>query len=371
MLTDYMSILILNEDESSIKSLTKSRSLSALPIGGRYRIIDFCLSNAVNSGINNVGVFIQSKARSLVDHLGTGKPWDLDRKLNGLFIFNFGEQNSFLSDIEMLKNNLEYLYRSKQDKVIVSSSSMICNIDLKAAAKFHEESGKDITMVYKKINDGKNNFLDANVLNLDENNNVIGIGKNTGVDNDQNISMEMFILKKDLLIDIINKCIKVGYWSSLKQWIYRNIETLDVNAYGFKGYVKWINSVNDYYKANMDMLNLEINKELFFSNGLVYTKVMDEAPTRYFNGSTVKNSLIANGCLVGGTVENSVLSRRVIVHKGAEIKNCIILQNCEIKENAKLTNVIIDKNVIIEENKELKGDDEFPLVIEKKSLFNL
>lgn len=371
MLNNYMSILSLNENDENIKSLTKARPLASIPIAGRYRIIDFTLSNLVNSGIQNIGILTQGKSRSLIDHLGSGKPWDLDRKINGLFIFNFGGVISTLSDIEMLKGNMEYLYRSKQEKVILCSSAMVCNIDFEKAAKFHEHSNKDITIIYKKINDGTNHFLNCDVLNIGESNSVLSVGKNTGIEDNQNISMEMFIMNKSLLINILNNCIKTGYASSLKEWIYKNISKFSANAYEFKGYVEYINSIKTYYKVNMDMLNLDINRELFFKNGLIYTKVKDEAPTKYFNDCSVSNSLIANGSLIQGYVENSIIARRVIILKGAKIKNCIIMQNCIINENADLTNVIIDKNVTIDANTVLKGGNEFPLVIEKRSLYSV
>lgn len=368
MLSDYMAIVSLTENEDQIKSITKNRPLASIPIGGRYRIIDFTLSNLVNSGVRNIGILTQSKSRSLIDHLGSGKPWDLDRKLNGLFIFNFGMGTSYLNDIEMLKNNLEYLYRSKQDKVILTCSFMIANLNYVDAAAFHEKSGKDITIIYKKIKDGKFNFKDRNVLSLDNNNNVLGVGKNIGTRDELNVSMDMFIMSKKVLIEILSKCIETGYWGSIREWIYKNVEELDVNAFEFDGYLQCINSINSYYKTNMDMLHLDINNELFFKNGLIYTKVKDEAPTKYVNGSTVLNTLISNGCIIKGSIKNSVISRRVVVEENVEIENCIIMQNCVVKNGSKLKNVIIDKNIIIEENTELKGDLEFPLVIEKRTL---
>ncbi|MCR3757742.1 glucose-1-phosphate adenylyltransferase subunit GlgD [Clostridium felsineum] len=370
MLNNYMSILSLNENDNDIKSLTKTRPLASIPIGGRYRIIDFILSNLVNSGIRNIGILTQCKSRSLIDHLGSGKPWDLDRKLNGLFVFNFSGMTSTLSDIEMLKNNMEYLYRSKQEKVILASSSVICNIDFQKAAKFHEESGKDITVIYKRTSNGKKKFLNCNILNLDENNNILSIGKNNGLDELQNISLGMLIMNKKLLISILNNCIKTGFSLGLRQWIMKNIEKFNTNAYEFSGYAEYVDSVKSYYKVNMDMLNLDINRELFFKNGLIYTKVKDEAPTKYFNDSEVYNSLIANGSLIHGQIENSIIGRRTTILKGARLKNCIIMQNCLIKENVDLTNVIVDKNVVIDENTILKGGKEFPLVIEKKSIYS-
>lgn len=363
-----MAVLSLNENDESIKSLTKSRPLASIPVGGRYRIIDFILSDLVNSDINNVGILTQSKTRSLIDHLGSGKPWELDRKLKGLFIFNFDIMNAYVSDIEMLGNNLEYLYRSQQEYVILASSYMICNIDFKEAARFFEDKGSDITIIYKRIQDGNENFADCRVLNLDRNKNVLGVGRNIGSESSINVSMDMFIMRRELLIEIINKCIQTGFYTSLRQWIYKYIDKLNVNAFEFSGYLQCINSIASYYKLNMDMLNPKINKELFFKNGLIYTKVKDEAPVMYYNGSCVHNSLIANGCLINGRVENSVLARRITVGKGAVIKNCIILQDCDIKENAVLENVIIDKNTIIEAGKQLKGDNEHPLVIEKTRL---
>jgi len=364
-----MGILNLNENETNIISLTKNRPLASIPIAARYRVIDFALSNMVNSGLKNIGIFTQSKSRSLVDHLGSGKPWDLDRRLNGLFVFNFGIASTSLNDAEMLWNNMEYLYRSKEKNVILSPSYMIGNIDYTAAVKYHEGAQQDITVIYKNINTGIKNFLNCDVLNIDENNNVLSVGKNIGTYDSLNISMEMFIMKKDLLISLINKCIQTGSYCTIKDAIYKSISDLHVIAYEYKGYLQCINSISSYYKANMGLLNLKTTKELFFSNGPIYTKIKDEPPTKYDHKSKVKNSIIADGCIIEGVVENSIISRGVVVHSGAEIKNCIILQNCEIKESSKLHNVIMDKNVIIDAGKILNGDVEFPLVIEKRALF--
>jgi glucose-1-phosphate adenylyltransferase len=380
MLSDYMGILCLNEKEDNIKNLTKKRLIASIPIAGRYRVIDFVLSNMTNAGIKNIGIFTQSRARSLIDHIGSGKPWDIDRKIDGLFIFNYGESNTTLSDIEMIKNNMEFLYRSRKDMVVVSSSSMVCNIDYEDAARFHEESGKDITIIYKKDKANNKYFKHCNVLNINKDNSVVGVGRNITVSqrnvNDNftsegtvNLSMDMFIISKNTLINLINNCIKTGNWIDLKNCIYNNIMNLDVDAYEFKGYLAYINSIQSYYKANMDILNLDVSNDLFFTNGPIYTKVMDESPTKHFSTSNVNNSLIANGCLIKGTINNSILSRRVYVEEGAEINNCIIMQGCKIKANSKLNNVIIDKNNVIEENTELKGAINFPLVLEKRSLY--
>lgn len=368
MLTNYMGILSLNENNDNIKVLTKDRTLASVPIGGRYRIVDFILSNLVNAGVTNIGVLTHHRSRSLIDHIGSGKPWDLDRKIGGIFL-NFSDDTSGFKDIEILKNNIELLYRSKEENVILASSYMICNIDLQDAVKNHEESGADISVVYKKISDGKKSFRDCDVLNLTEENTVIGVGKNIGVENFLNISTDIFILKKETLINIIFECVKTGYWTNVRDYIYHNTSRFDINAYEFKGYLQCINSLDAYYQTNMELLDTRKSKDLFFNHGLIYTKVADAAPTKYTSTSKVKNSLIANGCVIEGTVENCVIGRRVVIKKGTHLKNCIIMQNCEIKENATLNHVIMDKNVVIEPNKELLGDPEFPLVIQKKAIF--
>lgn len=369
MLKNYMGIVNLNEDDSRIKSLAGKRSLASIPIAGRYRVIDFVLSNMVNSGIQKVGIFAQSNSRSLMDHLGSGKPWDLDRKINGLFVFNFGVKDSYINNIEIFKNNMEYFYNSTQENVIIAPSYMVCNINYEEPVKFHEENGSDITVIYKKINNGSKNFLDCDILNFDKNNRIVSIGTNMGAHNDHNISMEMFIMKKEIFMSLIYKAVETGQYKTIKEAIYNNIGELNVYAYEFKGYLECINSIDSYYKANMDMLDLKITKELFFNNGLIYTKVKDEAPTKYSEHCNVSNCLIANGSIIEGNVKNSIIARRVKILPGAEVSNCIIMQNCVIGEDAKLANIIIDKNVTIESGTELKGDKEFPLVIEKKAIF--
>lgn len=366
MLKNYMGILNFNENEDRLKRLTRSRPVASIPIGGRYRIVDFILSNMVNAGVENIGIFTKSRSRSLVDHLSNGKPWDLDRKRDGIRVFNFAVGNPSLEDVEMFTNNIEYLQLSRQENVIIAPSYMICNIDFKEAVEFHERSGGDITLLYKKANNANTSFIGCDVANIDLQGRVLSVGKNLGTEVSSNIALEMYIMRKSLFIDLIYKCIQTGMCRKVKHAIYRSLEEYKVLSYEFKGYVECVNSVNAYYKANMDMLDVKVNKELFFNKGLIYTKAKDEAPTKYSKTSKVSNSLISNGCIIEGTVENCILSRKVKVRKGAVLKNCIIMQNCEIGEDSRLFNIITDKNVVIKNQRILHGDDELPLVIEKE-----
>lgn len=370
MTNKYMGILTLSENETDIRSLTINRPIASIPVGGRYRVIDFVLSNMVNSGIQNIGIFSQSNSRSLVDHLGTGKPWDLDRKIGGLFLFNFSIGSTPNCDMKIIKNNLEYLYRSKEENVIISPSYMMCNIDYKEAIKSHEASGKDITVIYKRVNTADKDMINCDVLNIGGNNTVLSVGKNTGLKKHANISLEMFILKKETLIQLIFNCIQTGYYSNLKDSIYESINNLEINAYEFQGYLQCINSIKHYFTTNMDLLKPNIRNDLCFKNGPIFTKVKDEPPTKCVNGSKITNCLISNGCTIKGTIKNSIISRKVVIENNSHIENCIILQGCTIKSGSTLKNVIIDKNRTIESGSILNGSSEFPLVIEKESIIN-
>jgi len=369
MQKDYIGVLTLTENELDIRGLTYNRPLASIPIGGRYRIIDFALSNMVNSGIQGISVFTESNSRSLVEHLGTGKPWDLDRNTNGLFVFNFNISGSRNSDVKMINSNMEYFVKSKQNNVILSSSYMICKVDYDEAIKNHEQSGKEITVIYKKVDNARKEMLNCDTLYL-EDNVVKGIGRNIGGESEANISMEMFILKKEKLIEFMRRSMQRGYNDTFKDMIYDYAKLHEINAYEFKGYLKCVNSTRNYFNTNMDMLNTEVVDELFYKNGRVLTKVKNDPPTKYLKYAQVDNSLISNGCIINGNVENSVLSRQVMVKKGAVIRDSIIFQGCVIEEDCTLINVILDKGVIIKKDAFLKGTREFPIVIEKNSIIN-
>jgi glucose-1-phosphate adenylyltransferase len=365
MLKSCLGIVNLDENEDKITELTRSRPLASIPIAGRYRIIDFILSNLTNAGIKSIGIFSKMQSRSLMDHLSNGRPWDLNRKIDGLRFFNFTTTEPHTDDITNFSNNLEYLYRARQEYVILASSYMICNIDFKDVLNKHIKSGYDITMVYKKTEDSDMNFSNCEVLNIDKEGNVLSIGKNIGNQKNVNIGMGMYIMKKELLINIINECVSIGRYRKVKSYIYNHLDKLKVRSHEFTGYLACINSLKSYYKASMDLLNNEINKELFSQESPIYTKTNDEVPVIYSKDCVVKNSIIANGCLIEGVVENSIISRRVKISKGAVVKNCVIFQNCTIGENAKISNIITDKYVNIGYNKELTGDITIPLVVEK------
>ncbi|KXZ39749.1 glucose-1-phosphate adenylyltransferase [Alkalithermobacter thermoalcaliphilus JW-YL-7 = DSM 7308] len=366
---DTMGIINLSESEELIGELTKNRPIASIPISGRYRVIDFILSNMVNAGINNIAIFTHGKSRSLREHLGSGKEWDLDRKIDGLFVFNseFSTNQRVLhkGDLDNFKNNLDYIKTSRQEYVVLSRSYMICNINLKEAIRYHKESNVDMTIVYKEVDNSDDKFLSCDVLSIDEDGKVKGIGVNLGRKEKTNLSMEIYIMKKDLLLKIIEDSISSGNYNYLKNAIYHNISNLNVNAFKFSGYLSCINTTENYYKTNMEMLNYDQYKELFYRHGNIYTKIKDGAPAKYKDDAVIKNSIIANGCIIEGTVENSIIGRGVKIGKGAVIKDSVIMAKCNIDEGVYIENAILDKNVIITKNKLLRGDMKKPLVIGK------
>lgn len=371
-MNDVIGIINDTKEAKELKTLISGRSLAAIPFGGRYRMVDFTLSNMINSGIENVGILVKNNYRSLMGHVRSPKEWNLDRKIDGLFILPpdyCGEvPNGNMGELEILHGNLDYIERSKQKDVIISGVNMICNIDYAKVLKFHREMGNDITIIYKEVNEDIESFYPCTTITTDVASRVIDMEVNPRNCISKKVSMEMYILSKKLLSEITEDCVSRGKYDFVKDGIINNIKKLKIGTFSFKGYVANITSVENYYRCSMELLKSEVWKELFYKNGYIYTKAGDQPPAKYMKNSSVNNSLTANGCGIDGYVENSILFRKVQIHKGAILKNCIIMQNCEIGENVTLENAIVDKDCIITEWKELRGSKEYPLLIEKKKV---
>lgn len=367
MLNNYMAIIFLAESLDNIRSLTKMRPLASLPVGGTYRIIDFSLSNLVNAGIRNVGIFGGNEdLNSLTDHIGRGTEWDLDRKKDGIFIFKQMADSTYSTNIKRVKKNMEYFFRSKQQNVVVMSSHMVCNIDIADVVKKHEESGKDVTLVYKTVDNANSRFDNCDSVKLGENGEITGIGQNLFFKKDENISLEIFVLKKELLIKLICDGIQNGAYYTVRDLISRNVGRISINGYEFKGYLACINSTKEYFDFNMDLLNKEVRDDMFKKDGRnIFTKTKDTPPSMFKKSAQVVNSIIANGCMLGGEVKNSILARGAVVEEGAIVEDSIILQDSVVKSGAVLKNIIVDKNNVIKCNEKLIASKNYPLVIEK------
>lgn len=367
---NVMGIINLNEDEALLREMTRHRPLAAVPFAGRYRIIDFILSSMVNSGIHNVGILAQHKYRALMDHVRSGKEWDLARKQDGLFILPPVQNTAggkAAGDVENFYGNLDYMKSSRQTHVIISGSAMVCNINYRKAYQFHENTKADVTMIYKEQELGKDNLCQCTLLECDAAGHVTDIAVKPANAFSGKVFMEMYIMSKELLIDLVTGCKARSGTDLLKDGIIKNLGKLDIYGYAYKGFLAPIHSIPSYYRHSIELLKPDKWQELFFKSGPVYTKVKDEAPVKYKESADVRNAMIANGCVIEGTVENSILFRGVTVRRGAHIRNSIIMQKCDVGENAKIENVICDKDVSISAGRRLQGEPSYPVVIEKGS----
>lgn len=364
MIKNCIGLISAFESRDFLKSLTLERAVATVPIAGKYRAIDFQLSNLVNSSISTVGILTDKNSRSLRDHLENGKSWKLTRKHGGLFLFS----EDVKSDTEALCNNLELLYRSRDELVVFAPSYMIGNIDLSKAIEYHKNSENDITIIYKKVFEECENFQNCDALVLNEENRVTEVFKNFFTKREINISTEVFILSRTLLLSILEA--RPSSETSLKEIIYLTKSHLKLGGFEHTGYLSCLNSLSNYFKTNMDMRDIKVLKDLFFNEDRpIYSKVKDSIPTHYSQNCVIKDSLISNECSIKGTVLNSVLSRFVRVEEGAIVENSILLQNCTVKSGVILKNVIIDKDVVLDEHSTLEGHSFYPLVIQKRSRF--
>ncbi len=364
-----MGVINLINEPDRLEELTLGRCLASVPFGGRYRLVDFPLSNMVNSGIEDVAVFTHHKYRSLMDHLGSGKEWDLDRKRGGLFVLPSVLDNpSGISkgDLFQFFSHRDYFYRGRQEYVLISRSHIVCNIDYRSVLEQHEATGADITCVYYELDDADDAIYRK--LTVDADGRITAMQDRTGRLDSRNVSMEMYLMSKHLLLDIVETCLAQGDDHLVRDGIMKNIARLRLYGYKHEGYTGIVNTIQSYYRHSMALLDPNLIRELFFQGAPIYTKVKDEPPTKYTGMADVRNSLVANGCVVEGAVENSLLSRGVKVRPGAVVRNCILMQNCEIGEGVVIEHAILDKDVCIDRGRVLSGAVSAPFIAAKKKV---
>lgn len=365
-----LGIIITGGKNEKLKELAWKRSVSAVPYGGRYRAIDFVLSNMINSGINKVGVLTQYSYRSLMDHIGSGKEWDLDRRRGGLFLFPpyLSGDNSgwYKGSADGLYHNSTFLRRSNEEFVLMTTGNCIYKMTYDKMLQEHIDSGADITILYRDMSDLEPEELKhLGILNFDKDNRLIEMYEKSPKPKGTLASLGVYIIRRKLLIDLLEESASQGYYDFVRDILIKKLDQLVIKGYRFEGYWKAMHSISMFYKANMDLLNPKVREELFMNDGRVFTKVKDETPAKYNEEAEVKNSIIADGCIIEGTVVNSVLFRGVKVSQGVVIKDSIIMQDTTILNGAQLTNVILDKEVVVGENKILKGEDSYPFIVGK------
>lgn len=367
---DVMGVIYTGENDARLRELTMTRAIAALPVLGRYRVIDFLVSSMVNGGMKNVGVIMQKNYHSLMDHLGSGKEWDLHGKTDGLYILppfltrdNVGVYNGSL---DALHSNMNYLKRSRQEYVLITNSLIVYNTNFRDMFDKYMETGCDIMMMYTKRPDMQCSEY-GTYLDVREDGVVLDIEIDPTNPRYENTSMEVMIMRKDLLIDLVDRGAAHGYHELVRDVLQRMARdaAIKVQAYEYKGICFRLDSVQSYFRFNMAVLDPKTRHELFSDSCPVYTKVRDEMPAQYTDKATVVNSMIADGCIINGSVSHSVLFRGVKIAEGASVKNCILMQDVRIEEGVHLENCILDKGAIIRRNGNLIGPSSYPIVISK------
>lgn len=375
MKRDVFGLIYAGEENLRLGELINKRNVSALPIAGRYRVIDFILSNMVNSSMRNIGIITKRNYQSLMDHLDAGKEWDLSRKQDGLFIlppYDTVENNAVHEGmVDSLVGASAYIRRAPQEYCLYSTSSLVYNTSYNEMFEQHMKKGADITIMYCERSKGSSrcvsNFSNL-AMELDDKGRVRNAHYCTNRDEPGLIGMECMLMKKDLLKYLLENAVARNKHDMVQDVILENINRLHVYGYEYTGYVSKIDCVAGYYKTNMDILMPEVQDDLFYRDNSIYTKTKDEAPAKYGDNAQVKNSLIASGCVIEGNVENSVLFRGVYVAPGVTVKNCVVMQDTQVYENANLNKVILDKNVSIRPGSVLAGNELYPLVIPKGAI---
>lgn len=360
-----MGLVNLQKKDTLIKELTENRPIASIPFAGRYRIIDFALSSMVNSGIGNVGVLLPEKSRSVLDHLRSGKDWDLARHHDGLCYLPppLTDDGTQPGNLKNCYYNLDFINHSTEKYILLANGSVIYNMDFSNVLRFHQNTGADITMVYNVAS--RDDPGAGVVLETAENGLVTDIALKPAVHEDEKVSMCVYLMTRQVFIDLVRDAFEHGGCDFLLDAVMRQAKDYAVYGYAHDGYVARITSTISYYQASMDVLEPEVWEELFLRRASVYTKIKDRAPVQYKETARVTNSLVANGCIVRGEVDHSILFRGVEIEKGVKVQNSIIMQCCVLQENALAENVICDKNVVITRDKWLKGAPNYPLIVGK------
>ena len=364
---NVMGIIFTND--ATMGELTNKRTMASIPFGGRYRQVDFALSNLACAGVQHVGIISRHSYQSLMNHIGDGEEWGLELEEGGLeFLTPYAQTTvgSYRGKLESLYNAMDFLEYGEEDELVVMiDSAVLSNVDLKAIIDAHVASGKDVTVVAKAgICNGEKKIDLA--LKVED-----GEIKDMAVDYvaaaEYLASMDIFVLSKKFLIKSIKYLISRDKFHMDRDLVMGGWQhgLVTVNVYEFGGVAMFNESVEEYYANSMALIKKDVRADIFGGNHPVYTKVRDRVPTYYGEECEVENSLIADGCMLDGEVEDSILFREVTVAKDAEVENCIIFNNAVIGEGAELKYVILDKNVTVTPGAKLIGTKKSPIIVKR------
>jgi len=363
-------IVFANVNDNLLKKLTTKRSMASVPFGSRYRLIDFTLSNLVNAGITNVGIVTKENYRSLMDHVGSGVYWDLDRKRGGLYLlppYSSSGAKRYSGTVDALNGARDYIKRCKSDYFVLCDSDLLANVDISAAIKAHMKNEADITIVYHK-GEVPRNSGETMLIKLNKENRITSVDFNEEGGMESAFGIGITIISRELLTSLVGEATENDLVSFNKDVIAKKVKQLKILGFEHSEYVAIMCGTNTYYSSSMDLLDSEVRRQLFNKERPIYTKTRDDMPTRYGTKAKVNNCLIADGCVIDGTVKNSILFRGVKIEKGAVVENCILMQETSVGAEAQLKNVISDKNGVIGEKMVLKGTAQKHFFVKKNQI---
>ena len=367
-------LIFSNIHDTNIPEFTSVRTMASVPFGCRYRLIDFPLSNMVNSCITKVGIITHNNYQSLVDHLGTGKDWDLARRSGGIkllppFIAAYDAamgSKVYTTRLEALMGVTNFISRCNEDHLVLSDCDGICNIDLSEVIEQHEANHADLTVVTRVLKPDELNIKGVTAIAADENNAVTDVSAYLKGMSGTEVSTNILVVNRTFLLGALRDAAAHGYKHFYKDVVARRLGRARIFRYLYDKTFIHVDSLEGYFSSSMKLLDPEVRNGLFnVDNMPVYTKLRNSSPTRYAAGSNVKNSYVADGCVIEGTVENCIVFRGVHVGKGTVVRNCVLLQDAYVGNNVMLNCVVTDKNVTIGDGRMLSGHETMPFFIPK------
>lgn len=365
-----MGLIFSSINERNVQELTAARAIASVPFGGRYRLIDFVLSNMVAANASTVGIITKYNFQSLMDHVGSGKHWDLARKNGGIvFLPPYGGDDRMLysSRFEAIKSVRKFLESCTEDIVVMSDCDYAASFDLNKAVDFFIDRKSDMTLLYRKKVPDEDEVKHRTAIVTDEDENVLFSKPADTADGANKLLVGMMIMRRDFLIRLIERATVAGMKSFSGDVIPLALKEYRVSAYPVEGFFASIESLPAYFKYSMELLDKPVRDSLF-KTVEVYTKVRDSAPCRIAEGAKVNRSLIADGCVIEGTVENSILFRGVHVGRNAVVKNSILFQDTDIGDRSSLDFCLADKLATVRAGKTLSGCKELPYFIPKETV---
>jgi len=362
-------IILAGGRSNRMKELSRKRAVCAMPVAGSFRGIDFALSNMEHSRVQKVAILTQFNSRSLNEHLSSSKWWDFGRKQGGMFLFtpSFTNENSnwYRGTADAIAQNISFLKNAHEPYVVIASGDCVYKMDYNDVLEYHVAKRADITVVCRDM-PGEASVDRYGTIGMDDDGRITNFVEKPLVATSSIISCGIYVIRRRMLIELLEKCAEEGRFDFVQDILIRYKDIKRIYGYKHDGYWSNIASVEDYFQTNMDFLKPEVRHFFFKEYPEVHTKVADLPPAKYNVGVNVRNSLLSSGCIVNGTIEDSVLFHKVYVGNNCVIRNSLILNDVYIGDNTYIENCIVESDSTIQSNSYYKGENGIRIIVEEK-----